>query len=57
MSMYAKHQVSPAKAAVVEEMKEKLFYYQTMAIHYKDSLQFIIIILQLQMSLIYGQKF
>ena len=24
MSMYAKHQVSPAKAAVVEEMKEKL---------------------------------
>ena len=23
MSMYAKHQVSPAKAAVVEEMKEK----------------------------------
>lgn len=22
MSMYAKHQVSPAKAAVVEEMKE-----------------------------------
>ena len=25
MSMYAKHQVSPAKAAVVEEMKAFLF--------------------------------